>query len=399
VNTQPPIVAETISVTCTNSTSDAANLQQAINSSRPGAAIEIKGGTCLLTKGINLLGNRTYIGANKTGTVLRQDGDMGYVLGADSYVNNSSATGQPLSISNLTVQCNGSGSTDGIIILNWQTDVQEVDVRDCGGSGIVDTNTTANGTAINNTSVNSRFENNFISNSGRYGFEVYDSGNSVTDGYLVDNQIASSSQDAIHVSNAAGWNISGNHLYGDAGNAIFASRLYGTTIYGNHIEDFGLGQNSGTWYGIVGTAQGGMGSTIFNNTIANNSGEATGAKYIYIAVTANYGTAYLSTTGNIILASRSDDVGFFFSGGSGKLVVVSSGNKVARTGIVSRHALNVTETHGTLPSLSLVCRICSDAAAEPVALMDQRLGAALPAVLTSDSAAARQIPGFTDGYC
>ena len=337
-----------MSVTCTNSTSDAANLQQAIDSSPSGAAIEIRGGTCLLARGINLLGNRTYIGANKTGTVLRQDGDMGYVLAADTYVNNSSATGQPLSISNLTVQCNGSGSTDGIIILNWQTDVHDVDIRDCGGSGIVDTNTTANGTAITNTSVNSRFENNFISNSGQYGFEVYDSRNSVTDGYLVDNQIASSGQDAIHIGNAAGWNISGNHLYGVAGNAIFASRLYGTTIYGNHIEDFGLGQNSGTWYGIVGTAQGGMGSTIFNNTIANNSGETAGANYIYIAVTqVNYGTGYLSTTGNIILASRSDDVGFFFNGGPNKLVVVSSGNKVSRTGIVSRNARNVTETQGT----------------------------------------------------
>ena len=348
VNTQSPVVVATTSVRCTNSTSDAANLQQAINSSRPGAAIEIKGGTCLLTRGINLLGNRTYIGANKTGTVLKQDGDMGYVLAADTYVNNSTGTGQPLSISNLTVQCSGSGSTDGIIILNWQTDVQAVDVRNCGGSGIVDTNTTANGTAIANTSVNSRFENNFISDSGQYGFEVHDSRNSVTDGYLVDNQIASSGHDAIHLDNAAGWNISGNHLYGDAGDAIYASRLYGTTIYGNHIEDFGLGQNSGTWYGIVGTAQGGMGSTISNNTIANNNGETAGATYIYIAVTqANYGTAYLSATGNIILAARSDDVGFFFNGAPNKLVVVSSGNKVAPTGVVSRNGRNVTETHGT----------------------------------------------------
>ena len=348
VNTQPPPVVATMSVTCTNSTSDAANLQQAINSSRPGAAIEIKGGTCLLTRGINLLGNRTYIGANKTGTVLKQDGDMGYVLAADTYVNNSPATGQPISISNLTVQCNGSGSTDGIILLNWQSDVQKVDVRNCGGSGIVDTNTAANGTAITNTSVNSRFENNFISDSGQYGFEVHDSRNSVTDGYLVDNQIASSGHDAIHLDNAAGWNISGNHLYGDAGNAINANRLYGTTIYGNHIEDFGLGQNSGTWYGIVGTAQQGMGSTIFNNTIANNSGETTGAKYIYVAVTqANYGTGYLSVSGNIILASRSDDVGFFFNGAPNKLVVVSTGNKVVPTGTASRNGLNVTETHGT----------------------------------------------------
>ena len=48
--------------------------------------------------------------------------------------------------------------TDGIIVLNLQVDVEGVDVRNCGGSGIVDTNTAANGKAIDNTSVNSRFQ-------------------------------------------------------------------------------------------------------------------------------------------------------------------------------------------------------------------------------------------------
>lgn len=343
---QPQTVTVTASVACRDDASDADRLQRAINFSRPGAAIGISG-TCLLTKGISLPGDRTYVGASRTGTVLRQDGDMGYMLASSSYLDNSPTTGQPLAIRNLTVECSGSGSTDGIIILNWQVDVEGVDVRNCGGSGIVDTNTAANGRAIDNTSVNSRFENNFISDSGQYGFEVRDSDNSVTDGYLVNNQIASSGADAIHLENAAGWNISGNHLYGDGGDAIYAHRLYGTTIYGNHIEDFGLGQSSGRWYGIVGTAQGGMGSTIFNNTISNNKGESAGARYTYIAVTqANYGTGYLSVTGNIVLGVRSSDVGLSFDGGANKLSVAFSGNKVARAGTASRHDRNATLTSG-----------------------------------------------------
>jgi hypothetical protein len=346
-SSQSQTVTIAASVTCQDNASDGDRLQQAVNSSPAGAAIGINGGTCLLTKGISLPGDRTYVGASRTGTVLRQDGDMGYVLASSAYVDNSSTTGQPLAIRNLTVECNGSGSTDGIIVLNWQVGVEGVDVRNCGGSGIVDTNTAANGRAIDNTSVNSRFENNFISDSGRFGFEVHDSDNSITDGYLVNNQIASSGADAIHLDNAAGWNISGNHLYSDAGDAIYASRLYGTTIYGNHIEDFGLRQSSGTWYGIVGTAQGGMGSTIFNNTISNNKGETGGAKYIYIAVTrTNYGTGYLSVTGNIVLGVRSSDVGLSFDGGANKLSVASSGNKVAQVGTVSRHDRNTTLTGG-----------------------------------------------------
>ena len=345
---QPQNVPVTARVTCRDNASDADQLQRVINSSSPGSAIGIQGGTCLLTKGISLPGDRTYVGASRTGTVLRQDGDLGYVLASSAYVDDSPATGQPLAIRNLTVECSGSGGTDGIIVLNWQVDVEGVDVRNCGGSGIVDTNTAANGKAIDNTSVNSRFENNFISDSGKYGFEVHDSDNSVTDGYLVNNQIASSGADAIHLDNAAGWNISGNHLYSDAGDAIYANRLYGTTIYGNHIEDFGLRQSSGTWYGIAGTAQGGMGSTIFNNTISNNKGETGGSRYIYIAVTrTNYGTGYLSVTGNIVLGVRSSDVGLSFDGGTSKLSVTSSGNKVAGAGTVSRHDSNATLTGGT----------------------------------------------------
>jgi parallel beta-helix repeat protein len=338
-----------VSVTCTGSTSDAANLQHAIDSSAPGAVIEIQGGTCLLTTGITLPSDRTYTGENTSGTVLQQAGDMSYVLASEAYADNASTTGEPLAVRDLTVECNGTGSTDGIIILNWLAEVEEVDVSGCGGSGIVDTNTTANGTAISNSSVNSRFDNNFISDSGQNGFEIHDSRNSVTDGFLDDNQISSSGQDAIHLDNAAGWNISGNHLYGNTHNGIYASRVFGTTISDNYIEDFGHTQKSGTWYGIICTVQGSVGSTISNNKISNDKGEEPSARYVYIGVAqVNYGTGYLSVTGNVIVGVRSSDVGFSFDGGPNELVVASSGNEVAQVGTVTSDARGVTLTSGTL---------------------------------------------------
>ena len=340
----PPSV---VTATCTDRTSDAASLQRAINSSSPGAVIEIRG-ICLLTRGIVFLDYRTYTGYNTAGTILKQDGNMGYVLASRAYVDNSSYTGEPATIRDLTVECNGSGATNGIVVLNWQADVEHVDVHGCGGSGIVDTNTTADGKAIKNSSVNSRFDNNFISNSGRYGFEIHDSGNSVTDGFLEDNLIAHSGLDGIHLDNAAGWDVSGNHLYGNAWNAIYADRLYGTTISNNYIENFGQGQSSGTWCGITATAQGVIGSTIFNNKIFNDLGESAGAKYIYLSITrTNYGTGYLSVTGNVIVGDRPSDVGLAFDGGSNKLIVVSSGNEVAHVGTVNSHTRSVTVTAGT----------------------------------------------------
>lgn len=341
-------ISQGVTVTCRDSTSDAARLQSAIDASNPGAEINIQGGTCLLTRGITLLGDRTYAGGNTAGTVLKQDGPMPYLLASSAYVRNAGTTGDPLAIRDLTVACNGSGSTDGIIVLNWDSDVEHVTVGGCGGSGIVDTNSTANGSAITNTSVNSRFDNNFITMSGQYGFEVFDSRNSVTDGFLVDNQIASSGKDAIHLANAEGWDVSGNHLYGVGQDAIQADRMYGTTIANNYIEDFGDQQTSGTWYGILGTAQGGYGSSINGNKINNNGTRPDGASYIFLGITqVNYGTGSVSVTGNVIVGTRPGDVGLYFSGGGNRLVVASSGNVVSAVHTVHKLGSGVSASNGT----------------------------------------------------
>lgn len=322
-------------------------LQRAINLSPVGAAIEFQGGTCLLTKGLTLLSNRTYTGESTTGTVLEQDGSASYVMASTAYVGNATASGEPLAVRNLTVACDGSGTTNGIVLMNWQVDVENVNVSDCGGSGIVDTNTNSAGGAISNTSVNSRFENNFISDSGHYGFAVLDSGNSVTDGFLIDNQISSSGMDAIYVQNAAGWDISGNHVYDDEGNGIWALRLFATTIGSNLIEDFGVGHSSGTWYGISGTVQDGPGSVITGNKIFNYQGESASARYIYLGIAGvNSGTGHLAVTGNVVMGVRPRDVGLSFTAGPNRLSVAISGNEITGVGTPVAHAGDVALTGG-----------------------------------------------------
>ena len=325
-------------VSCGDSPGDAGLIQRTIDASAAGAVIEISG-TCSLTHGITLLSGRTYTGDNRTGTVLQQAADMRYVLASSAFVHNDTTTGGPLTIEQLTVACSGHGQTDGIIILNYQADVQNVDVMDCGGSGIVDTSQTANGASINNTSVNSRFTGNFITGSGADGFQVIDNRNAVTDGYLVNNQIASSAGDAINLANAAGWNISGNHLYSVGGNAIMAQRLFGTVISGNYIEDFASTKTTGTWYGISGTAQDGNGSTITGNSISNDAGERGQAQHIYIAITStSAGTGHITVTGNVIVGASQGDVGLSFNGSNHSLNVVSSGNVVSAVGTVIQHS-------------------------------------------------------------
>lgn len=334
-------------VTCADTASDANRLQRVIDASPARAVIEI-GGTCLLTQGIVLLANRTYTGDGRTATVLRQDAPMPYVLASASYVSTNSTTGAPFTIEQLTVSCSGQGQTNGIVVLNWQADVQQTDVTNCGGAGIVDTSQNADGSTIKNTSVNSRFSDNFIVGSGVYGFEVIDSANAVTDGYLTDNQIASSGQAAVAMENAAGWNISGNHLYDDAGNGIMAGRLFGTTISGNFIEDFASRQSAGTWYGIAGSAQDGDGSAIFGNSVFNDLGEQGGARHVYIAILkTNSGTGHVSVTGNVIGGASPADVALSFEAGAHHLVVASSGNVITHVGTLTQHSAGVQISSGT----------------------------------------------------
>jgi hypothetical protein len=234
------------------------------------------------------------------------------------------------------------------VLLNWQLDVEHVDVTDCGGSGIVDTSATADGRSISNTSVNSRFDDNFITHSGSYGFAVLDTRTAVTDGFLDDNQIAFSGKDAIRLQTASGWDVSGNHLYGNAGNAIDADGLYGTTIADNYIEDFGSRQHSGTWYGITGTVQGTVGSTISGNKLANVLGVQPGAQHVYVAVTQTRGgTGYLSVTGNVLVGAGRGSVGFSYAGRPGELIVGSAGNVAAGLSTVRRQSGTVRVTSGS----------------------------------------------------
>jgi hypothetical protein len=139
----------------------------------------------------------------------------------------------------------------------------------------------------------------------------------------------------VHLANAAGWYVDNNHIYGAGGTAIYASRLFGTSIQNNYIEDFGDAGGATTWYGINGTVQGDAASTIAGNRVFMFSTEHAGTSYTFIALTqVNYkGTGNVTVTGNDIRGSGSAaDTGFYFNAGSGSglaLSVTSSGNSVS----------------------------------------------------------------------
>jgi len=91
-----------------------------------------------------------------------------------------------------------------------------------------------------------------------------------------------------------------------------------------------------TWYGIDGTVQGDAASTIAGNRV-----------FMFLTQV-NYGSGYVSVTGNDIRgAGSAADTGFYFNAGSGHtLTVTSSGNLVTSVGTARALGTGVTISAG-----------------------------------------------------
>lgn len=351
----PPAAATRITATCSDSPADAGVLNAAIAGSAPGDEI-VFDGPCLIDQTIKLLGDRAYRGQSRTGTVLRQaDGaNLDAILASDSYLDNEPTTGSPVSVRQLTLQGNKDHNdtpTNGIIVRSWQTTIEDLQISDMGGNGILFTNPSADGTLLTNTSVNGQIVGNFIEHSGANGILVRDPGNSLTDWNLTGNWIGSSGRSGIYLENAAGWVVERNHVYGVPEDAIYADRLWGTSISDNYIEGFGETPQDGRWYGIEATVQGGTASTIAGNRVFNSDDESNeGSTYRYIGISrVNYGSGVVSVTGNAIRgASTARGTGLYYAQGGGDgLTVASTGNVVSDIGTaVSRVGPNVVVTRG-----------------------------------------------------
>ncbi len=312
--------AARITSTCTGS-GDSARLQTAINSSTSGDEIVISG-TCLLTTPLSLKGNRTYRGDSRATTLKMANGvNLPALVATDGYLANTSYTGEPVTIRDLTLDGNrganpSAGST--LVVRSWLTTVENLTVQNSTGNGILVTNTSRGGTAISNSQVNGTIRNVFVTSSGANGIYIEDSGGGVTDWNLLENWIADSGQSGIKTQNAAGWVIERNHVYGNGAAGIHANRLFATSISDNYIEDF-------VSNGISVTVQGDAASTIAGNKVFQFKG--TGTTFLVVNQV-NYGSGQLVVTGNTV-RGKGTGTGLSYQRGSYPLTVTSSGNNVS----------------------------------------------------------------------
>jgi hypothetical protein len=329
----PPPQNGQIIIKCNNSLSDAATINSAIGSSAVGDEIIISG-RCLINQTIKLLGERSYRGTNKSGTVLKQaDGaNLIALLASDTFLENREFTGGPISIRQMTLDgnrnMNDHGQTDGIILRSYLSVVEDMYITDMSHDGIKVAYKSANGTGLI-TSLWGRLAGNLINNSGRYG--VYGE-LGITDWNLLDNWISVSGVNGIHLEDTAGWVIERNHIFGVPQNAIHAEHLFGTSISDNYVEGFGETNQEGTWYGIYATIQGGAASTISDNRIFNFGISSPGnpaSVYQYLAITVNDETGVIAVTSNALRGKGvGNETGLYFSAGGNQLIVTSANNAV-----------------------------------------------------------------------
>jgi len=340
--------AAQVNVRCTSTTADAGTLNSAIGGSHAGDAILIHG-TCLIDATIILLGDRSYLGDARTGTVIRQasSSNLPAMLASDAWVNNSTYTGAPVTVAHLTLDGNSSANTgtNALVIRSYLTVLEDLQIENAPQDGVLVTALSQNGTALTTSQVNGRISNIFVTHSGANGIQITDTVNSVTDWSLLDSWIAYSGKSAITMDNAAGWTLRGNHIYGVQQNALLANRCYATTIDGNYIEDFGDQAGSATWYGIACTVQGGASSTIIGNKVFMFAKEHAGSTHVFIsAPKVNYGTGELEVTGNTIRgADGAGDIGLLFAlnGGAG-LYLLTTGNSVEDVAIPRKIGPGIT---------------------------------------------------------
>jgi hypothetical protein len=326
--------AAQVNVTCTNTTADAVKLNTAIENSHSGDRIQIHG-SCLLNATIVLLGDRTYEGDSRTGTILRQAGgsNLPALVASDSWNDDWTYTGDPVRIAQVTLDGNSSANsgTNALVIRSWLTVIEDIQVENAPADGIQITSLSKNGVGLQGSEVNGHISNVFVTNSGSVGIHVVDPGNSVTDWSLLDSWVAYSGQSAIYMDNAAGWTVRGNHVYGIQQHAIFANSCWATSIDENYIEDFGGSGGSNTWYGIACTVGGGAASVISGNKVFMFTKEPPTGEFVFIGVPqVNYGTGLINVVGNTILgANGRHDTGlsYLVNGGTG-LDVLSTNNNV-----------------------------------------------------------------------
>lgn len=243
------------------------------------------------------------------------------------WANNQNFDGQASIIENIALDGNRTqnpySTACGVVTQNFWTDVRRCLIQNMPSSGILQTDTTANGTTITSSSSENRIYENKILQCTLHGVRSTNASNTTNqDGYCEENQVSQCCGSGILYDRASGWKIRANHLYNIGMHGIFAQNTWSSYVNDNYVEDFGGQCATGYFYQGVGIVQLlGRASWVKDNLIGcfERNFNVVG-NYQYLVITA--GTSQTDcnvtcTTNHVLGGSRTKGLGVVYQLRSG----------------------------------------------------------------------------------
>ena|GEM_PF-6747973 len=251
-------------VTANGATDDSTALNAALTAGAGGTVI-VPAGVIAVGAEILVPDNTRLVGAGKRATTIQRmanKGSMVAVVCAASWYNNTAGSGAPIAITDLSIDGNksasgNSGSDDscpGIIIYNEKSIVLSCYITNTAGHGVKAAVKNRGGSAMNDTANEFYVAECTIEFPDGHGIFSDDQNNSaLTDGFCLDNVIRQPLEDGIHITNMAGWVVSGNHVYSGSSrgmNGFYLTGCYAANITSNYVDGPARTTTTGTYHGM-----------------------------------------------------------------------------------------------------------------------------------------------------
>ncbi|AMB44407.1 hypothetical protein [Methylobacterium sp. AMS5] len=218
---------------------DTAALQAGLNRAE-GAGLRLEARTYKISDTLLIPSGTILDGA---GAVLHSTADDRPILASRAYAGPAPLRGRTR-ITRLRLEGTGRGpGQHGVVLLDYWSEIAEVEVATVGGRGIVLADRDAADRAPTGTLVENRVRDCAVRGSGRAGIWAGDVANGrLTDGLIRDCIIAlaeDAREPALMIGHAAGWTIDGIHTYGGRPErAVDLHQAYFTSLTNLYVESF-----------------------------------------------------------------------------------------------------------------------------------------------------------------
>lgn len=270
------------------STDDTQALVDANAAAGTGDVVLVPAGTFLTTVPVVAKAGVHYLGLHRNYSIIKlaNGANADAVMASAAWLGTSATSADaPLIIEHLKLDGNKANQTSGLghglALLSFWDDLQNVEVLNPLGTGILHSATRRDGTEISGTSVEHMMKRVVVRNPGGYGIRASDptpSVQTVTDGWILGAIIQNAVEDSIRIESGAGWFVgAGTHIYGAQKSGIQIGRSASARVIGNYIETWGSSSTAASYFGIGF----GDGSTMYATgpqpgVIANNTMNFTG---------------------------------------------------------------------------------------------------------------------------